>query len=163
MNATRFILKKKTRQKNYFSKYRSVRLYSQFVYRENKKKFQKKKKDERKTKLKRLSLPKKPEFTLEKLKEQESIKIIPPTSLTVPVMSFDTSEPLNETITLPGDVFAYPIRPDILHFYVRWHLANKRQGTASSKRRGEVRGSTRKLYQQKKLVEHVGVVLDLHY
>jgi len=132
-----------------------VRRYSQFVYKENKKIFRKKKKDEQSAKKmkemrEKLKKDKIPPFTLENLKEQESVKIIPPSSLTVRVHSFATGEPLNEQINLPPEVFATPVRPDILHRYVRWHLANLRQGNASSKRRGEVRGSTRKLYQQKK-------------
>ena len=37
----------------------------------------------------------------------------------------------------------------MIHQVAVWHLANRRKGLASSKTRGEVRGSTRKLYKQK--------------
>jgi large subunit ribosomal protein L4 len=44
-----------------------------------------------------------------------------------------------------------PLRRDILHLAVIYEGDNKRQGTASSKTRWEVRGSGRKLYAQKGL------------
>jgi large subunit ribosomal protein L4 len=37
----------------------------------------------------------------------------------------------------------------VLHEVVLWQLAKRRQGSASTKTRSEVRGSTRKIYQQK--------------
>eukprot|EP00002_Diphylleia_rotans_P005251 TRINITY_DN14360_c0_g1_i1.p1 TRINITY_DN14360_c0_g1~~TRINITY_DN14360_c0_g1_i1.p1 ORF type:complete len:303 (-),score=59.47 TRINITY_DN14360_c0_g1_i1:153-1061(-) len=46
-------------------------------------------------------------------------------------------------------VFGAQIRPDIMHRVVVFHLARIRAGTASTKSRGEVSGSTRKMYQQK--------------
>jgi hypothetical protein len=33
------------------------------------------------------------------------------------------------TLNLPSHLFGARVRPDILHKYVLWHLANKRQGT----------------------------------
>uniref|UniRef100_A0A6B2LGE3 Large ribosomal subunit protein uL4m n=1 Tax=Arcella intermedia TaxID=1963864 RepID=A0A6B2LGE3_9EUKA len=50
---------------------------------------------------------------------------------------------------MPGHIFAAPVRKDILQRVVTWHLSAKRQGTASTKSRGEVAGSGRKLYKQK--------------
>ncbi|EGB09917.1 hypothetical protein AURANDRAFT_14958, partial [Aureococcus anophagefferens] len=47
------------------------------------------------------------------------------------------------------DVFAAPLRVDVLHDCVRWQRNKRRQVHRASKRRGEVSGSTRKLYRQK--------------
>lgn len=47
------------------------------------------------------------------------------------------------------DVFALPFNAAVVHQAMVRQLANKRQGTASTKTRGEVSGSTRKLYRQK--------------
>jgi len=52
-------------------------------------------------------------------------------------------------IELSNDIFDVPVKVSVLHDVVRMQLAGKRQGTASVKHRGEVRGSTRKLYKQK--------------
>ncbi len=43
------------------------------------------------------------------------------------------------------------VNAELLHQVVVAHLANRRQGTASTKSRGEVRGSGRKLFRQKGL------------
>jgi len=48
-----------------------------------------------------------------------------------------------------SDIFETAINQDVLHQVVVMHLANKRVGTASTKRRDEVRGSGRKLFRQK--------------
>ena len=50
---------------------------------------------------------------------------------------------------LPDDIFAVPVNMGLLHEVVRNHLANKRQGCASTKTRGLVRGGGRKPYRQK--------------
>jgi len=47
------------------------------------------------------------------------------------------------------DVFAVPFNEAVVHQALLRHLANSRLGTADTKRRGEVRGSTRKLFAQK--------------
>ena len=52
-------------------------------------------------------------------------------------------------IELPDSIFGVPIRKDIMHQVVCWQLAKRRSGTHSTKTEGEVRGSTRKIYQQK--------------
>lgn len=54
-----------------------------------------------------------------------------------------------EIIQLSGRVFNAPIRPDLVHRTVIWQLAKRRQGTAKTKGRGEVKGSTRKIRPQK--------------
>lgn len=54
-----------------------------------------------------------------------------------------------EQIELRDDVFGQPINEPLLHQAVVRQLANRRVGTASTKTRGEVAGSTKKLYRQK--------------
>ncbi|MGM0459741.1 MAG: 50S ribosomal protein L4 [Bacteroidota bacterium] len=50
---------------------------------------------------------------------------------------------------LSDDIFAIEPNETVLYEDVRRFLANKRQGTASTKERGEVRGGGRKAYKQK--------------
>lgn len=64
------------------------------------------------------------------------------------VRDFKTGIPLEQTELSPL-VFGAPVRPDIIHRNVVWYLAGQRQGTACVKSRGEVRGSRRKIRQQK--------------
>ena len=66
---------------------------------------------------------------------------------TVTVYNRDGSE--TGTIDLPDDIFG--IKPSIsaIHQVIKSHLANKRQGNAFTKTRGEVNASKAKLYRQK--------------
>jgi large subunit ribosomal protein L4 len=52
-------------------------------------------------------------------------------------------------IEVSDHVFGVPFNQALVHQVVVGQLANTRQGTASTKDRGEVSGSTRKLYAQK--------------
>ncbi|MBI5619707.1 50S ribosomal protein L4 [Candidatus Gottesmanbacteria bacterium] len=52
-------------------------------------------------------------------------------------------------VQLPAELFAAKVNKQLLAQAVRVYLANQRQGTASTKTRGEVEGSTRKIYRQK--------------
>src|SRR5207248_616028 len=52
-------------------------------------------------------------------------------------------------VSLPKEIFAETVNKKLLAQAVRVYLANKRQGNASTKTRGEVEGSTRKIYRQK--------------
>jgi len=52
-------------------------------------------------------------------------------------------------VELDDSVFGVPFRQAVVHQAVTCLLANRRQGTAATKTRGEVTGSTRKLYAQK--------------
>ena len=52
-------------------------------------------------------------------------------------------------IELQGEVFGLPPNAAVVHQAVVRHLANRRLGTASTRRRGEVAGSGRKLFPQK--------------
>jgi len=54
-----------------------------------------------------------------------------------------------ESISLSEEVFAAPVREDLMHAVVRYQLAKKRQGTHKVKGRAEVRGGGRKPYRQK--------------
>jgi large subunit ribosomal protein L4 len=54
-----------------------------------------------------------------------------------------------ESLALPEEVFGVKINEQLLAQAVRVHLGNRRQGTVSTKTRGEVDGSTRKIYRQK--------------
>ncbi|MBI3576640.1 50S ribosomal protein L4 [Candidatus Gottesmanbacteria bacterium] len=52
-------------------------------------------------------------------------------------------------MTLPVELFGATVNKPLLAQAVRVYLANQRSGTASTKTRGEVEGSTRKIYKQK--------------
>ena len=53
------------------------------------------------------------------------------------------------SVELSDAVFGAPVRRDILHRVVTWQLAKRRAGTHKVKSRGEVSGSTAKIYRQK--------------
>ncbi len=52
-------------------------------------------------------------------------------------------------VELKESIFDVPRKLSIVHEYVRWLLARKRAGTASTKTRGEVSGGGRKPWRQK--------------
>ena len=54
-----------------------------------------------------------------------------------------------DQVDIKEDVFGLPLNEAVVHQAMVRQLANKRQGTASTKTRGEVSGSARKLYRQK--------------
>lgn len=62
---------------------------------------------------------------------------------------FDPAGKEDKELTLPKEIFLTKVNERLLATYVRVYLANQRQGTASTKTRGEVSGSTRKIYRQK--------------
>jgi large subunit ribosomal protein L4 len=62
---------------------------------------------------------------------------------------YDVRGEIVEQIDVREDVFAVPFNEAVVHQAMVRQLANKRQGSASTKNRGEVAGSTRKLYRQK--------------
>src|SRR5436189_3726051 len=53
------------------------------------------------------------------------------------------------TVEIDPDEFGGSVNRQLLHDVVVMHLANQRAGTHSTLRRGEVAGSTRKLFRQK--------------
>jgi large subunit ribosomal protein L4 len=54
-----------------------------------------------------------------------------------------------DEVALSEAVFGAPVRAHLLHEVVRWQQARRRQGTASTKGRGEVSGGGRKPWKQK--------------
>jgi large subunit ribosomal protein L4 len=54
-----------------------------------------------------------------------------------------------EPMKLPPALFGVPYNKKLIALAVRVYLANQRSGSASTKTRGEVEGSTRKIYRQK--------------
>lgn len=52
-------------------------------------------------------------------------------------------------VALRDDIFAVEPKPHLLHFVIRYQMAAKRMGTASTKTRSEVRATGRKLWRQK--------------
>lgn len=78
---------------------------------------------------------------------KKSVKAKKSTGLTVSVL--DVKGLKKKTMELPKEIFSVEGNPKLLAQYVRVYLANQRQGTASTKTRGEVSGSTRKIYRQK--------------
>ena len=64
-----------------------------------------------------------------------------------PVISLEKDS--REEMELPSEVFGLKPNRHILYEVVRMYLANQRQGTASTKMRGEVRGGGAKPWRQK--------------
>lgn len=69
------------------------------------------------------------------------------TSLSIPVYSLTGRA--SGLLTLPKEIFGQEINTKLLAQAVRVYAANKKTFTASTKTRGEVRGSTAKIYRQK--------------
>ncbi len=60
----------------------------------------------------------------------------------------DKAEKISQ-MELPDAIFDVPVKGSVLHEVVTMQLASRRSGTASVKRRSEIKGSTRKLFRQK--------------
>jgi len=69
------------------------------------------------------------------------------TGLTVSVYDLKGKE--KGELELPKEIFAYKTNLSLIAQSLRVYQFNQRQGTASTKTRGEVKGSTRKIYRQK--------------
>jgi large subunit ribosomal protein L4 len=61
----------------------------------------------------------------------------------------DSAGAVTGTVTLPASIFDSTVNPAVMHQALLRHLANARQGTHSTLRRGEVSGGGRKPYRQK--------------
>lgn len=72
---------------------------------------------------------------------------IKPSKLTAEV--FDLEGKVVEKMSLPREIFGVKINKALIAQAVRVYRANQRLGTASTKTRGEVEGSSRKIYRQK--------------
>lgn len=62
---------------------------------------------------------------------------------------FDTKGKVVKKMDLPKDIFGAKINTQLMTQAVRVYLANQRRGTVSTKTRGEVKGSSKKIYRQK--------------
>lgn len=69
------------------------------------------------------------------------------TEVSIPVIRIDGTK--ETPVTVSSQVFQAESRPKTVETYVRVYLNNQRKGTASTKTRSEVDGSTRKIYRQK--------------
>jgi large subunit ribosomal protein L4 len=62
---------------------------------------------------------------------------------------YDLHGKVVETIDLPKEIFGGKVNNQLVAQAVRVYLANQRRGTVSTKTRGEVQGSSAKIYRQK--------------
>jgi large subunit ribosomal protein L4 len=62
---------------------------------------------------------------------------------------YDLKGKVSESINLPEAIFGVKVNKTLMTQAVRVYLANQRRGTLSTKSRGEVKISTRKIYRQK--------------
>ncbi len=79
--------------------------------------------------------------------EEKPIKKKQKNGLTIDV--FDIKGKVVEKIALPKEIFGLEENKQLIAQAVRVYLSNQRRGTVSTKTRGEVAGSTRKIYRQK--------------
>jgi len=85
-----------------------------------------------------------------KVKKNKAVKMpVKKTAGGLKMALFDLTGKETGVEDLPKEIFAVKANPKLLAQYVRVYLANQRQGNASTKTRGQVTGSTRKIYQQK--------------
>lgn len=63
--------------------------------------------------------------------------------------SYSATGDAGDSIELPQDPFDGVVNEAALHQVIKAYLANQRQGNASTKTRGEVRGGGRKIWKQK--------------
>lgn len=75
------------------------------------------------------------------------VKKAPSTKVAIDVI--DIKGKVIESLNLPVEIFGAKINTQLITQAVRVYLANQRAGSASTKTRGEVIGSTRKIYRQK--------------
>ncbi|MBI5449165.1 50S ribosomal protein L4 [Candidatus Gottesmanbacteria bacterium] len=71
----------------------------------------------------------------------------PVAGLSIPVVGIDGKT--KGTMMLPKELFGVEANPKLVAIAVRVYRANQRKGHASTKTRGEVEGSTKKIYRQK--------------
>lgn len=62
---------------------------------------------------------------------------------------YDSTGEVTGQLDVSDDIFDVPFNENLVHQALLRQLANKRQGTASTKTRSEVKGSTGKFYRQK--------------
>ncbi len=79
--------------------------------------------------------------------KKETVKVEKNDDLSLPVYDINVKEVNN--LFLPKEIFKFTLNDKLLAQSIRVYLSNQRQGTVSTKDRGEVTGSTRKIYRQK--------------
>ncbi len=84
-----------------------------------------------------------------KKKVEATVKAVGSKKGSVSIDVLDTKGKVLESLALPKEIFGAAENKQLLAQAVRVYLANQRAGSASTKTRGEVRGSTRKIYKQK--------------
>lgn len=89
-------------------------------------------------------MPKGKTKTLKKTTRKKSVEKTGPS-----IGVLDTNGKPMGKMSLPKELFAAKVNKVLMAQAVRVYLANQRQGSASTKTRGEVEGSTRKIYRQK--------------
>jgi large subunit ribosomal protein L4 len=77
------------------------------------------------------------------------VKVVRETRGTIEVDVIGLNGKATGKIDLPKEIFGAKVNPVLMAQAVRVYLANQRRGTASTKTRGEVAASTRKIYRQK--------------
>lgn len=81
--------------------------------------------------------------------EKKTIIAVKNESVKLSVSVYGLDGKVSGKINLPSEIFGEAVNKNLLAQAVRVYQANKRQGNASTKTRGEVDGSTRKIYRQK--------------
>ncbi len=85
-----------------------------------------------------------------KVTKKAKVEVAKPTKAgSLSASIFDTKGKVRGRISLPKEIFGAKVNNQLMAQAVRVYLANKHKGTASTKTRGEVHGSTRKIYAQK--------------
>jgi large subunit ribosomal protein L4 len=80
-------------------------------------------------------------------KVEAEVKAVKTVGLSVPM--FDVKGASDGVFSLPKEIFGVKINEALMAQAVRVYLANQRLGTAVTQTRGEVTGSTKKIYRQK--------------
>ena len=86
---------------------------------------------------------------VKKTKKATTEKSITEKSSVLTVPMFDIKGKETGTVDLAESLFGHEENATLIAHYVRVYLQNQRQGTASTKNRSEIVGSTRKIYRQK--------------
>lgn len=95
------------------------------------------------------TIVKKAEVEKEVKVKRTVMKKVPSKNAAVKADVFDVAGVSKGNMDLPSGVFGVKSNKKLIAQAVRVYLANQRQGTSSTKTRGEVVGSTRKIYRQK--------------
>ena len=85
----------------------------------------------------------------ETVKAEVAVAKTSKTYASVSVDVVDVAGKVTGKVSLPGEMFGEKVNKALISQAVRVYLANQRQGTVSTKTRGEVDGSTAKIYRQK--------------